>query len=260
MAKAKHIQTVSQCQPTLEERKQPEYAIWYFMVLRCTDERAPNWPDYGARGIIVCERWRDSFAAFIADMGGRPSSKHSLDRKDNDGNYEPQNCRWATKLEQARNQRRNRRLTWKGETFCLTEWAEKTGVPSQTIWIRIQHGWSVDEALSTPVQKQVRIGHLTVEQLEELYRRHRSWPVVAQVLGCNEGSLQKLRRRLGMPFDRHCSWRPPRFSAEALQSLHDELGSWVAVQRHLGMSKTGSFQLRCRVGIQRRHWQRQTKS
>lgn len=83
----------------------PEYWIWQAMKQRCRNHRHKHYADYGGRGIRVCARWAASFAAFISDVGPRPSSRHSIDRVDNDGNYEPGNCKWSTSSEQARNRR-----------------------------------------------------------------------------------------------------------------------------------------------------------
>lgn len=86
-------------------RKAPEYRLWQNMVQRCGNPNNPRYDDYGGRGIRVCARWRKSFAAFYADVGPRPSAKHSIDRIDNDGNYEPGNVRWATAYQQVHNRR-----------------------------------------------------------------------------------------------------------------------------------------------------------
>jgi len=90
-----------------EGYESPEYRCWHLMLKRCQNPNAPNYSYYGARGITVCEAWQD-YPAFLSDMGRKPSESHSIDRIDGDGNYEPGNCRWATKGEQRRNQRKRR--------------------------------------------------------------------------------------------------------------------------------------------------------
>lgn len=94
-----------------------EHNAWWYMITRCGDPGRPEYPRYGGRGIKVCERWQE-FVNFLADMGPRPSPRHSIDRIDNDGNYEPSNCRWATPVQQSTNTRRNVRLTYNGITKC----------------------------------------------------------------------------------------------------------------------------------------------
>lgn len=101
---------------------------------------------YGGRGIQVCTRWREGFAAFYADMGPRPPGT-SIDRIDNDGPYSPENCRWATRAQQSRNTRRTRFVTAHGETLSVADWAERTGVKSCTIRYRLAKGWSPEIAV-----------------------------------------------------------------------------------------------------------------
>jgi len=125
------------------------YKTWQRMRNRCENEASPDYADYGGRGITVCPEWA-SFERFLADMGDVPEGK-TLDRRKNHEGYSKDNCRWATALEQAQNKRNNRYLTYKGETLCLNEWSRRTGLNRLTIWGRLDLGWSVDRALSTPV-------------------------------------------------------------------------------------------------------------
>jgi len=90
-------------------KRTPEYRAWMAMISRCTNRNHEHWKDYGGRGITVCDKWLQSYPAFVADIGRRPSSKHSLDRIENDGNYEPNNVHWATKKEQQNNRRNSKR-------------------------------------------------------------------------------------------------------------------------------------------------------
>lgn len=129
----------------------PIYAVWNSMLGRCYREGDSNFKNYGARGIKVCERWH-TFENFLADMGERPTEKHSIERKDNDGDYEPGNCKWATKKEQARNTRRTRLFSFQGRSLTTAEWAAEVGIKEATLSSRLRlYGWSLKRALTTPV-------------------------------------------------------------------------------------------------------------
>lgn len=130
-----------------------EYSAWSSMIQRCTNQKGAGYHRYGGRGIAVCDRWRTSYETFLADMGRRPSPQHSVDRKDNDGNYEPGNCRWATVKEQGRNRRTNHTITARGRTATLIEWAELSGIRAGTIYERLRRGWSDERAVFTPVKQ-----------------------------------------------------------------------------------------------------------
>jgi len=117
-----------------------EYLRWLRMKARCTNPNNPAYADYGGRGITVCQRWMDSFEAFIEDMGERPSPEHSIDRIDNNRGYEPNNVRWATKQEQANNRRSNVEVTYNGETKTLAAWARVAGITPEGIAYRHKHG------------------------------------------------------------------------------------------------------------------------
>jgi hypothetical protein len=123
------------------------YSIWKHMLERCRNPKSTNYRNYGGRGILVDERW-EKFENFHADMGDPPTVAHTLDRRDNNGNYTKSNCRWSTKTEQANNRRNSACIAWKDETRTLTEWARHLGIPRGTIRSRLALGWTIDEALS----------------------------------------------------------------------------------------------------------------
>lgn len=128
----------------------PEYTIWKAMKARCYNINNDDYPRYGERGIVVCDRWNHSFNNFIEDMGLRPSNKYSIERKDTDGNYCPENCLWATAKEQQRNKSSNKILTLNGESKTMIEWSETLNISYWMIAKRIQKGWSDEKALLTP--------------------------------------------------------------------------------------------------------------
>lgn len=129
-----------------------EFRVWADMRRRCRDPRNTNFPHYGGRGIYVCDRWRDSFENFFADMGKRPPGM-TLERKDNDGPYSPDNCQWATRSAQARNRRTSRMLTHEGLTMSAPDWADRVGIPLGVLKTRLQRGWSVARALTEELRK-----------------------------------------------------------------------------------------------------------
>lgn len=140
-------------------QQDPVYRVWCAAKGRCHNPTDKSYINYGQRGIKMCKRWRESFEAFRDDMGPRPVGG-TLERQDNDGNYDPDNCRWATGAEQARNKRTNIKITWKGETRCLYDWAHELGMKPMTLYFRIQtSGWTVYRAFTTPVRKMRRPHH-----------------------------------------------------------------------------------------------------
>src|SRR3954471_10620371 len=122
-----------------------EYAAWCEMRQRCNSPRKPGYKNWGGRGIKICARW-EKFADFFADMGPRPSPKHSVDRIDNDGDYEPGNVRWATKTEQARNMRNTRLIEFNGEKLSVAEWAERLNINASTLRVRLHRQRTVQRA------------------------------------------------------------------------------------------------------------------
>ncbi len=129
----------------------PEYSIWLAMKDRCRNPNTACYPRYGGRGIYVCDRWQTNFWAFYSDMGPRPGPGYSIERRDNDGPYEPSNCHWVTASQQARNRRSNVTVMYRGRSVTLAELAEITGIDAGTLQWRKQAGFS-EERLTEPTK------------------------------------------------------------------------------------------------------------
>lgn len=150
-------------------RRTRVYRIWAQMLQRCLNSNDQAYPWYGGRGIMACDRWQESFENFLEDMGEPPTAKHSLDRVNVNGNYEPDNTRWATLKEQGRNTRSNRLLTHNGRTMTMVEWSEETGIPYGVLNARINgYKWNAARALETPVSAPRADNKLTSQQVKDI--------------------------------------------------------------------------------------------
>jgi hypothetical protein len=139
-------------------KRTPELSAWQCMKGRCYNKNDKEYSRYGARGIKVCDRWLDKnmgSANFLKDMGPRPKgigaggrSLYSLDRIDNNGDYSPENCRWTDRITQANNIRRNRIVSYLGEEKTVSEWGRQFGIKADSIYERLNRGWSVEEAIT----------------------------------------------------------------------------------------------------------------
>lgn len=163
-----------------EKRSRPEYQTWSNVLRRCAPGEFCN-KDYAGRGIKVCERWRlgedgkSGFECFLDDMGLRPSSDHSIDRINNDGDYCPENCRWATRQEQCRNQRSNFLIHFRGRTITLAEAEGIAGVKRMTIRRRLDSGWTPEHAISVPTLAPGEQGNFRRRGFKHPYREARSF-------------------------------------------------------------------------------------
>ena len=135
--------------PTPQKLFRSEYSSWSSMITRCTNENRACYKRYGGRGITVCDRWRD-FKKFMEDMGPKPSPSHSIDRIDNNGNYCPENCRWATNKVQANNSTKCKMITYLGKTQSIMLWCEELNLKYTTTVARLSRGMSVQAAFTSP--------------------------------------------------------------------------------------------------------------
>ena len=128
----------------------PEHRVWRSMLTRCYNRNCACYSRYGGRGITVCDRWRHSFKNFFEDMGKRPSSSHSIDRIDVNGNYEPSNCRWVTQTVQSNNTRVNKFISINGVERTQAEWSAISGIHPTVIAKRVSLGWTGTKIISAP--------------------------------------------------------------------------------------------------------------
>lgn len=138
---------------TRKRTRSSEYLSYQGMMQRCYDPNSIGYARYGGRGIRVCERWLSSFENFLEDMGSKPRPRMSIERTNNDGNYEPSNCRWATFTEQNRNKSTNRIIEFGGRTMTLAEAIQLSGLNKATVGDRLREGWETEKALTEPARK-----------------------------------------------------------------------------------------------------------
>ena len=159
------------------------YRCWSSMQNRCNNPASADWPRYGGRGIKVCQEWND-LHQFLIDMGHPPEGM-TIERIDNDGNYEPGNCRWATRAEQNDNTCRNAFVTWQGRTQTIKEWAKELDMEPRRISERLKRGWSVERALTTSSPKKFEEG-----RQQAIDRAKALWRTRGKVYAANSRSRQ----------------------------------------------------------------------
>lgn len=143
-----HREITAACHVTHGHYGSPEWRTWAAMKCRCVSNHAIAHKHYGSKGIVVCDRWRESFESFLADMGPKPSPQYTIERIINSLGYEPGNCRWATRADQSRNTSRNRRLMFGNRTVILADLARLAGTSHKTISDRLGRGLTVEQAMA----------------------------------------------------------------------------------------------------------------
>jgi hypothetical protein len=175
-------------------RDKPEYSIYLSMKNRCINKNVNAYKNYGERGITICDSWlgKNGYENFYADMGERPSPKHSLDRIDNNLGYSKENCRWATPKEQANNRRSNKLITYQGKTQTLSNWGVELGILPLTLLSRLDKGWSIEKTLTTKLSES-KVKHKLTFQNKTLTIKE--W---AELLNIKESLIYK-RIKLDLP-------------------------------------------------------------
>jgi hypothetical protein len=171
-----------------------EYDAWTALRNRCYNPKNRAYKHYGKRGIIVCERWLESFDNFITDMGNKPSKDHSIDRINVNGNYEPSNCRWATSQEQQDNRTNTRKLTYNNETKTITEWAKCLNIDYALLVSRYNLGWDTKDIIETPSDKRfiVKLNWEKVSEIRE-FPTNTPYQEIADLYGVSYATIYDIR-------------------------------------------------------------------
>lgn len=232
--------------------KTREYFIWMEMKQRCNNRGHRNYKDYGGRGITVCERWMESYANFMEDMGPRPSRNHSLERIKNHLGYCKANCKWATKREQNANKRNNRLVTAFGRTMIAMHWMDEPecAIPRHRwplLFARLDLGWEPERAISTPPSKDYEAGGGKVTDVLRLHGEGKSPEEIAEILGIGFYYVRKLIRQRANEVP---TWPKKKRSdtgsgaAKEIMRLTAEGKSIPEIVRTLGISKARVSQVR----------------
>lgn len=205
----------------------PLRSTWYAMIRRCHHTNDARYKDYGARGIVVCDRWRNSFDSFASDMGTKPSPLHTLDRVNNDGNYEPSNCRWADKKTQNSNTRNTLMVTWDGKTQTMSQWARDLGISNGTLWNRLQN-MTIEDAMTQSIDELSRVRKWTLSEIDTVLEMHESGKalrVIAEEVHASKECVKRLIWRL-TPI--------PKTPAQPATATKEECLGCAKVARHPG--------------------------
>jgi hypothetical protein len=223
----------------------PEYASWQHAKARCYNTGDKHFSDYGGRGITMCDRWRDSFELFLADMGPRPSRKHSIDRKNNDGHYEPSNCRWADPFQQANNTRHNRVVSALGAQRTMTEWARALAAKPGLVKARIRYGWSDHDAVTRPKRQGRTLTHngqtMTVAEWSRqcglpcriIQKRIRIGWTADKALSTPSGAIKGRASYITFRGETHTTSEWARLRGFKKTTLHRRLGHGWSIERAL---------------------------
>lgn len=170
------------------------YQCWLDMKGRCYNQNSQRYYTHGARGITVCDKWRDSFDAFLADMGEKPDG-FTLDRVDNDGNYEPSNCKWSTPKEQANNRSTCIYVEYNGETKTVKQWSEELGISFSALLKRLRN-WPLDKALTAKIQEVQEVPDEIKKEILDLWiTTELSQKEVAAMYGISQACISKWHKK-----------------------------------------------------------------